>query len=92
MVQSGDYFFFAIAPNQRVTAFRSEIGQGALAGLIANMQRIRESTTTECQYQRTLVQFRRHPSPPGHMLEWGCCDNLDYLDLIQDRLEMNPGN
>src|SRR4029077_6219714 len=27
MVESGDYFFFAISPNQSVTAFRSEIGQ-----------------------------------------------------------------
>jgi hypothetical protein len=26
MVESGDYFFFAISPNQSVTAFRSEIG------------------------------------------------------------------
>jgi hypothetical protein len=26
-VESGDYFFFAISPNQSVTAFRSEIGQ-----------------------------------------------------------------
>src|SRR4029077_9279197 len=27
MVESGDYFFFAISPNQSVTAFRSEIGE-----------------------------------------------------------------
>ena len=27
MVESGDYFFFAISPNQSVTAFRSEIGK-----------------------------------------------------------------
>jgi hypothetical protein len=33
MVESGDYFFFAISPNQSVTAFRSEIGQKNLAGL-----------------------------------------------------------
>jgi hypothetical protein len=33
MVESGDYFFFAISPNRSVTAFRSEIGQEKLAGL-----------------------------------------------------------
>jgi hypothetical protein len=27
MMESGDHFFFAISPNQSVTAFRSEIGQ-----------------------------------------------------------------
>jgi hypothetical protein len=24
------------------------------------------------------------------VLEWVCRDNLDYLDLTEDRLEMNP--
>jgi hypothetical protein len=73
-----------------MTAFRTEIGQETLAGLIANQQRIRASTTTESQYNHALGQFRRHPSPPGHVLEWVCRDNLDYLDLTEDRLEMNP--
>jgi hypothetical protein len=90
MVESGEYFFFALAPNRRMTAFRSEIGDATLSGLIANLQRIRASTTTESQYNHALAQFRRHPSPPGHVLEWVCRDNLDYLDLTEDRLEMNP--
>ncbi len=90
MVESGEYFFFAFAPNRRMTAFRSEIGDATLSGLIANLQRIRASTTTESQYNHALAQFRRHASPPGHVLEWVCRDNLDYLDLTEDRLEMNP--
>jgi hypothetical protein len=90
MVESGEYFFFAFAPNQRMTAFRTEIGDAPLSGLIANLARIQGSTTTELQYQKALTQFRRHPSPPGHVLEWVCCDNPDYLDLTQDRLDMNP--
>jgi hypothetical protein len=90
MVESGEYFFFAFAPNRRMTAFRSEIGDATLSGLIANLQRIQASTTTESQYNHALAQFCRHPGPPGHVLEWVCCDNLDYLDLTQDRLEMNP--
>ncbi len=90
MVEGGDYFFFAIAPDQHVTAFRASIGQGTLAGLIDNMQRIRGSTTTEIQYQQALRQFRQSPSPPGHVLDWVCRDNRYYLDLTQDRLEMSP--
>jgi len=47
MVESGDYFFFAISPNQSVTAFRSEIGQEKLAGLSTNLRQIERSTTTD---------------------------------------------
>jgi hypothetical protein len=83
MVESGDYFFFAISPNQSVTAFRSEIGRKNLAGLSTNLRQIQESTTTDAQYQRALAQFR-------HVLDWVCRDNLSYLDLTQKRLEMDP--
>jgi hypothetical protein len=69
----------AYAPDQHVTAFRSKIGQGTLAGLIDNTQRIRGSTTTEIQYQQALTQFRKSPSPPGHVLDWVCRDDGDYL-------------
>lgn len=90
MVESGEYFFFAFGLNRRMTAFRTEIGQETLSGLIANLQRIRASTTTESQYNHALAQFGRHPSPPGPVLEWVCRDNSDYMDLTDDRLEMNP--
>ena len=90
MVESGDYFFFAISPNQSVTAFRSEIGQKNLAGLSTNLRQIQGSTTTDAQYQRALAQFRRRPDPDGQVLNWVCRDNLSYLDLTQNRLEMDP--
>jgi hypothetical protein len=90
MVESGEYFFFAFAANQRMTAFRSEIGDATLTGLVANMARIQGSTTTERQYNHAPAQFRRHPSPPGPVLDWVCRDNLDYLGLTQERLEINP--
>lgn len=90
LVESGEYFFFAFGPNRRMRAFRTEIGQETLSGLISNRQRIRASTTTESQYNHALAQFRRHPSPPGPVLEWVCRDNPDYMDLTEDRLEMNP--
>jgi hypothetical protein len=92
MIESGEYFLFAFAGNPGMTAFRTEIGQETLTGLIDNLQRLRSSTTTDSEYEHALAQFRRQPSPPGHLLEWVCRDNLDYLDLNQDRLEMRPGH
>src|SRR5260370_37183341 len=52
MVESGDYFFFAVSPNQSVTAFRSEIGQKSLAALSANLRQLKGSTSTEAEHQR----------------------------------------
>jgi len=92
MVESGDYFFFAISPNQSVTAFRSEIGQKNLAGLSTNLRQIQGSTTTDAQYQRALARFGRYPDPPGQVLNWVCRDNVDYLDLTQDSVEMIPAH
>jgi hypothetical protein len=63
MVESGDYFFFAMSPNESVTAFRSEIGQEKVAGLSTNLRRIQRSTTTDTQYQRALARFRKRPDP-----------------------------
>jgi len=92
MVESGDYFFFAMSSNRSLTAFRSEIGQEKLAGLSTNLRQIERSTTTDAQYQRALARFRRHPDPPGQVLNWVCRYNVDFLDLTQDRLEMNPAH
>jgi hypothetical protein len=33
---------------------------------------------------------QRRPDPPGQVLNWVCRDNLSYLDLTQNRLEMDP--
>jgi hypothetical protein len=75
---------------QKAIGTKGEFTHATLSGLIANRQRIRASTTTTSKYNHALAQFRRHPSPPGHVLEWVCRDNLDYLDLTEDRLKMNP--
>jgi hypothetical protein len=45
MVESGDYFFFAISPNQSVTAFRSEIGQKNLARRGSSYTNVRKALT-----------------------------------------------
>ena len=90
MVESGDYFFFAIGPDQYVTAFRSEIGEQDLAGLKTNLKRTLGASTTDAQYRQAVAQFQRNPDPPGRLLTWVCADNAAYLDLSQDRLEMCP--
>ena len=90
MVESGDYFFFAINSNGTATAFRSEIGQADLTGLKTNLRRIRNSTTTDTQYRKVLAMFEKNPQPAGTLLNWVCRDNVEYLDLTKDRLELTP--
>ncbi|WP_066976306.1 hypothetical protein [Methylomonas lenta] len=90
MIESGEYFFLAIGPNQSVTAFRSEIGKETLAGITDNLARIKRSITSDAQYQQALSQFQKRPLPPGQLLSWVCRDNLGYLDIASDPLEMTP--
>ena len=90
MVASGDYFFFALDGDRRATAFRSSIGKDNLAGLKANMHRIRGSATTEAQYRQAVAQFSKRPEPPGTLLSWVCRGKPEYLDLEQDRLVLRP--
>lgn len=90
MVRTGDYFFFAPSSDRSTTAFRSDMGAGSLAGLKANMARIRASTTNDAQYEGAASQFARRPEPPGTMLRWVCRANTDHLDLRHDRLVLNP--
>ncbi len=90
MVEGGDYFFFALDPSNHVTAFRADIEQELLSGLTGNMSRIRNSTTTDRQYQKAVDQFSKNPEPEGAMVNWVCRDNVDGLDLTNDRLDLNP--
>ena len=90
MVETGDYFFFAIGSNNRVTAFRSEIGQENISGLKTNLWRIQNSSTTETQYRKTVSTFEKNPQPPGKLLNWVCREDAGYLDISKDRLDLNP--
>ena len=90
MIDSGEYFFFALHPKKGVTTFRAEIDSTALAGMTATRTRLQRSTTTEAQYRQALADFAAHPQPPGTLLQWVCHENVDYLDLTTDRLEMIP--
>ena len=90
MIESGDYFFFAISANGNATAFRSEIGQANLAGLKAHLPRVQNSTTTDAQYRQSLSQFAKSPLPAGRLLNWVCRDDVDYLDLTRECLDLSP--
>ncbi len=89
MVQSGDYFFFALDSRQSTTAFRSELGEGNLQSLQDYLPRLRHSTTTDAQYERAVSSFRKTPEPPGPLLRW-VCRNSEHLNLTKDRLELTP--
>lgn len=91
MMESGDYFFFTLDPSSgSVTAFRSEIAKDTLINLTNNWQRIQQSTTTDSQYLQAVIHFVKNPNTKGKLLQWVCSDNIDYLDLSQDRLELKP--
>jgi hypothetical protein len=90
MVEGGDYFFFALSESGRVAAFRTEIGQETLSQVKANLSRIRQSTTTEIQYELARCSFEENPEPEGVLLDWVCRNNIDYLDLSEDRLDLTP--
>ena len=90
MVESGDYFFFALNSEGSLTAFRSEFGEANLAGLRTNLRRIQRSTTTDAEYRRTVSSFQKNPDPPGLLLDWVCHDHLEYLDVANDYLELTP--
>ena len=90
MLETGDYFFFAIDPKGSVTTFRSELGQEDLAGLKTNLPLIKNAKTTDAQYRKAVALFEKNPDPPGRMLNWVCRDDTDYLDLTRHREELTP--
>jgi hypothetical protein len=90
MVESGDYLFFALNSNGSGTAFRSEIGRDNLAVLKDNFSRIQRSDTSDSRYRKAVSLFRKAPDPAGVLLDWVCRDNVEYLDISKDRLELTP--
>ena len=90
MIETGDYFFFALDSDRGTTALRSDIAPNNLIWLKANMARIQGSTTTDAQYRQAVSRFAKRPEPPGTMLTWVCRDNTGYLDLAADPLTLTP--
>ena len=90
MLEDEDYFFFALSSTGQATAFRSEMGQDVFYYVKAHLPRLRHSTTAETQYDLACLAFASNPTPPGTLLHWVCRDNMAFLDLRTDRLELNP--
>jgi len=90
MVENKDYFFFVINPDQSVITFRSEIGEDDLVGLKTNMPQIQRATTTESQYHKVLTRFKANSDHAAGLLNWVAYDNMEFLDLSKNRLELNP--
>ncbi|WFQ78133.1 hypothetical protein PXH59_00350 (plasmid) [Xenorhabdus sp. SF857] len=90
MCESGDYFFFAINPNQAVTAFRAQLQDEDLSGLRRNQQRFGDTHCTPEEYNATVKAFTQNPDPPGQVMQWICRNNWAYLDLEKHALELTP--
>ncbi|MBF0526404.1 MAG: hypothetical protein HQK56_15070, partial [Deltaproteobacteria bacterium] len=92
MIESGEYFFFALSPRGGVTAFKSEVQQDNLLWIKLNLHRIKNSRTTDHQYARAISSFAKNLEPAGTMLNWVCRDNMEYLDLTGDTIFLNPSS
>lgn len=90
MIETEDYFFFAINPDQTVTAFRSHLEHADLAGLKTNQARFKQASCAPTQYETACKVFAKNPDPPGLLMEWVCRDNLEYLDVTAHPLALNP--
>lgn len=90
MLETGEYFFFALGPSGAVTAFKAEVGESTPQGIRDHLERIDASITSDIQYQKAVDEFSRNPVPPGPMLTWVCRDNMEYLDLSHSVIELHP--
>ena len=90
MLETEDYFFFAINPDQTVTAFRSHLETADLAGLRTNQAQFAQAACPPEVYEQAVTAFRAKPDPPGQVLEWVCRHTWEYLDLTAHPLDLNP--
>lgn len=90
MLETQDYFFFAINPDQTVTAFRSQFEAHDLAGLRTNQEQFADGSCSLEQYESAVQTFREKPDPPGTVMNWVFRNNWDYLDLKKYPLDLNP--
>lgn len=94
MLKSRDYFFFAIEERSgSVTTFRNEINDEVMDNFQRDWPRIEASTTTQQQYQQAISSFVKDDVyPTSSLMHWLELDNLSYLDLRIDRLELKPSS
>jgi hypothetical protein len=74
MLETKDYFFFAINPDQSVTAFRSQLEDANLSGLKTNMEKFKDINYTEKEYETLVDRFSKNPDPKGKAMKWVCRD------------------
>ena len=92
MLETRDYFFFSIEEQSgSVTTFRNEINDEVMGSFQRDWPRIEASTTTKQQYDKAVSSFIKDDTyPTGSMMHWLELDNLSYLDLRIDRLDLTP--
>lgn len=89
MVETREYQFFALDRSGKATVFKSDPAQQDLAGLQSNWPKIVRADTTEAQYASAVASFG-HRFPESALLAWVCREELAYIDLAHDRLELTP--
>lgn len=91
MVEQKDYFFFILSPDDRVSAFRSELDDANLVGMRDNIPEMRASGMSGAQYERAAQAFCQAPDPANmKILDWVCRDDPAYLDLENDIIDLPP--
>jgi len=91
MVEQKDYFFFILSPDDRVSAFRSELDDENLAGMRDSIPMMRSATTSEVAFEQAVSAFSRAPDPANmKILNWVCRDNPTYFDLEGDTIDLPP--
>lgn len=90
MIETGNYMFFSINPDQTATSFGAKLPDKDFVGLKSNLERFKMMSCLPTQYEKNVEAFSRNPSPPGEMLNWVCRDNPEYLDLDGYPMEINP--
>jgi hypothetical protein len=88
MLDTKDYFFFAINPDHSVNAFRSQIDPESFVGLKTNIEKFKNINYAIEDYEYIVDIFSKNPNPPGKVMKWVCRDRLDYLSLAENRLEL----
>ena len=90
MVEKEEYFFFAINPDQTVTAFRSQLDPPVLDALKTNFERYGKTSESPQCYEKLCDEFKKKPDPSGRVFNWVCRNDPSYLDLTVNRLELTP--
>lgn len=90
MIENESYFILVLNPDNNVIVFKSEISETDLIGFKTNITRIKNSRTTSDEYLKAVLDFDENPEPEGELINWACHNNIEFLDLDKERIELNP--